>query len=198
MSSGIIAVTGGIGCGKSVVCRILRMRGYTVVDTDSHARALMDSDDEIKCRLAAEISGDVVRGGVIDRVRLAEIVFSDEDMLNRLNAIVHGKVRASIARMAERTEGIFFVETAIFFQSGLNRMAAAEWRVESPLDIRVRRVMQRNGLSERQILDRIESQRYILAPDEPVPPLTVIVNDERSPLLPQIDEALAKEFSGLR
>lgn len=189
--SSIVALTGGIGSGKSVVSRILRIKGFEVIDTDSHAKSIMDSDDEIKQRLSAEIDGSVVCNGVIDRRRLAEIVFADADKLALLNAIVHGKVRDSLQNIASQREGVLFVETAIFYQSGLNRMADAEWRVESPQELRVSRVMARNSLSREAVLARIASQEFSPSSNEPQPQLTVIYNDEQHLLLPQINEAIA-------
>lgn len=191
MTPRTIAITGGIGCGKSVVSRILRLRGYKVVDTDFHARAIMDTDEEIKRRLAEEIAAETVVDGVIDRRRLARIVFADRRKLERLNAIVHGKVRESLTRMASEAAGPLFVETAILFQSGLNRMVDAEWRVVCPPELRISRVMARNGISRDEVLARIGSQDHTPAPSEPQPPLTLIHNDEVHSLLVQISDALA-------
>ena len=117
----LIAVTGGIGAGKSVVCRVLRAMGYPVFDCDSEAKALMDADCDIKRRIAIEIDESAVCGGSIDRRRLAEIVFADAEKLEILNSIVHGAVRQRIAEWAQTLAGrLLFVETAILFQSGLN------------------------------------------------------------------------------
>lgn len=189
--SSIVALTGGIGSGKSVVSRILRIKGYEVIDTDAHAKAIMDSDDDIKQRLTAEIDNSVVHNGVIDRRRLAEIVFADSEKLALLNSIVHGKVRDSLLNIANQRDGVLFVETAIFYQSGLNRMADAEWRVESPLELRISRVMARNSLRRDEVIARIASQKFIPNSDEPQPSLTIIYNDEQHLLLPQINEAIA-------
>ena len=90
----IIGVTGGIGSGKSVVCRFLRILGYSVYDSDERAKVLMDSSTSIKSALVAEFGADVCIDGVLDRRRLAEIVFADAMALNRLNAIVHPAVKS--------------------------------------------------------------------------------------------------------
>lgn len=192
MKARTIAITGGIGSGKSVVSRVLRTRGYTVVDTDAHARMLMDTSLDIKRRLVEEIHPLVVLpDGSIDRKRLADIVFADSLMLARLNAIVHSAVCRSLEDMvAACTEPVLFVETALLFQSGLNRSVDAEWRVESPLELRISRVMRRNNLSRSEVEARIASQNHTPAPAERRPPFTVIHNDTSHPLLPQIDAAL--------
>lgn len=184
----IIAVTGGIGAGKSVVCRVLRALGYPVFDCDSEAKSLMDSDKAIKDRLAREISADVILAdGSIDRRRLARIVFADAARLDILNSIVHGAVRERIAAWASaQSSKTVFVETAILFQSGLNRMVDEEWRVEAPLDMRVERVMARNSMSRSEVEARIAAQNFEVAPGEPEPRLVVLNNDERSSLLFQI------------
>lgn len=188
---GIIAVTGGIGSGKSVVCKVLRTKGYTVIDSDALARRIMDNDDEIKRRLAEEIDSSVIVGSNIDRKRLSHIVFSDKASLLKLNSIVHGAVRHHIERLAEIHSDVLFVETAIFFQSGLNRMCQAEWRVTSPLELRVARTMKRSNLTEDEVKARISAQIFEPAADEPCPPLTKLLNDENQLLLPQINDALA-------
>ncbi len=188
----VIAITGGIGCGKSVVSRVLRIRGFEVVDSDSHARSIMDTSKTIKERLRLEIHpASVDADGIIDRKLLADIVFADEEMLRRLNSIVHGEVLESLREIAQSADSsVLFVESAILYSSGLDRIAAAEWNVECPDDIRIRRVMARNGLTRSQVVDRIESQKT----ERPQGrlPLVRIVNDGLTPLLPQIDEALAR------
>lgn len=188
----LIALTGGIGAGKSVVARLLRTMGYAVFDCDIEARMLMDGDDDIKARIGTEIAAEAIDGqGAIDRARLSEIVFADAGKLARLNAIVHGAVKERLARWCERQKRRpVFVETAILYQSGLNRMVDAEWRVEAPAEIRVARVMARNGISREQVMARIEAQRYTPADGEPMPETRIIENDGTTPLLPQVLDLL--------
>lgn len=85
----LIAITGGIGSGKSVVSEVLRLKGYKVLDSDIHARRIMDADAGIKARIAGEICCEAIVDGNIDRRRLAAAVFFDAGLLGRLNAIVH-------------------------------------------------------------------------------------------------------------
>jgi len=187
----LVAITGGIGSGKSVVSRILRTLGYPVYDCDSRAKALMDADETIKQRIADEIDRLSVSGGAIDRRRLAAIVFGDKDKLARLDSIVHSAVKADIAAWIRNCPGdLVFVETAILYESGLNLMADAEWRVESPYELRVERTMRRSSLSRDEVEARMAAQ-HIEAPKgvEPLP-LTIIRNDEVHALLPQIEALL--------
>ena len=189
----VVAVTGGIGSGKSVVCRILRMLGYDVFDCDSEAKALMDADCAIHERLNKEIDCDIVRDGIIDRSRLAGIVFADSGKLAILNSIVHGAVRRRIEQWKSScSSSPVFVETAILFQSGLNEVVDAELRVTAPEDIRIGRVMARNSISRQAVEARIESQRHTPLPGAVIPPLFTICNDGVAPVLPQTEEILSQ------
>lgn len=195
MKTRLIAITGGIGAGKSVVSRMLRTMSYPVFDCDSEAKALMDSSAEIKARIAADISQEVICGGTIDRKQLAAIVFDDAGKLAALNAIVHGAVKERIAEWAEAcTQPIAFVETAIMRSSGLDKIIDTEWRVEAPEDIRVARVQARNGLPAEAVRARIEAQaaEYPDAGCKEQTKLTIFCNDGISALLPQLLDALKK------
>lgn len=189
----LIAITGGIGSGKSVVSRILRILGYEVFDCDTEAKALMDADCAIHKRLNDEIDREIVRDGVIDRRRLADIVFADAEKLTVLNSIVHGAVRRRIEEWkSDSQSSLVFVETALLFQSGLNEDVDYELRVTAPEDIRIRRVMARNSLSAEAVRARIESQRFTPSLDAVIPPVITICNDGITPVLPQTEEILLK------
>lgn len=184
----LTAITGGIGSGKSVVSRVLRILGYPVYDCDSAAKSLMDADEEIKRRLIDEIDSLAVVDGVIDRRRIAEVVFADAEKLAALNAIVHAAVREDIASWVfSQDSDRLFVETAILYESGLNRMVDAEWRVESPLELRIERTMRRSALSRSQVEERIAAQIIEAPAGEPPLPVFTIVNDLTHALLPQIE-----------
>lgn len=159
----LIALTGGIGSGKSVVSKILLTMGYPVYDCDSMAKQIMDADLDIHTRLCEEIHPQSVVEGVIDRALISKIVFEDKAALARLNAIVHSAVKAHLNRwvVSRQTNGAkkVFVETAILIQSGLIDMVDDIWEVFAPIEVRIERVKKRNGLSESQIRARIESQK---------------------------------------
>lgn len=187
----VVAISGGIGSGKSVVCRIVKALGYEVYDCDREARMLMDSGSEIKERLRAEIHPKALaETGDINRKIISEVVFADAAKLNRLNEIVHGAVRNDLTRHINSTDAdIIFVETAIMYQSGLDRMADYVWEVTAPRTLRVERVMARNGLTPHEVMARIESQE-VYTPSEPHPRVTTIINDGVAPLLPYVEKLL--------
>ena len=154
-----VAITGGIGSGKSVVSRLLRVEGYPVYDCDSQAKRIMDNDAEIQRQLQKAFGEDVVVDGVIHRQKLASLVFGNSENLRKLNAIVHPAVIADIKKwsVAEQKD-LVFVETAILRESGMETLVDEVWVVDAPKDIRVARVMVRNNMPEEDVRKRIDSQ----------------------------------------
>ncbi|WP_305156819.1 dephospho-CoA kinase [uncultured Muribaculum sp.] len=185
-STRLIAITGGIGSGKSVISDILRAMGHKVYDCDTRAKALMDTDESIKNDLINLISIDAVRSDrTIDRKLLSEIVFNDPDALSRLNSIVHKAVRADLRRWRDTSsDKTVWVETAILYASRLDREVDEVWEVTAPTELRVQRVMKRNSMSREQVLARISSQSTTAAQLHPL--TKTIVNDGVEPVLPQI------------
>lgn len=189
----VIAITGGIGSGKSVVSAVLRAMGYEVVDCDTVARGIMDTDQAIHARLCAEIDDRAVVDGVVNRRRISEIVFADADKLARLNAIVHSAVRRVIEqRTAVATCEPLFFETAILYASGFDALADAVWQVTAPIDERVRRVVKRSGLTADEVKARIRAQASgeVSASGGNV---SSIVNDGSTAILPQLLELLGQQ-----
>lgn len=192
----LTAISGGIGCGKTVVSRMVGAIGYPVYDCDSRAARIMDTDAGIKRAIADDVHPECLTdGGEIDRRRLSEIVFSDYEALQRLNSIVHAAVRRDLAAWAAAQTGDCFVETAILYQSGLDKMVDEVWQVEAPVDLRVERVMARNSIGREQVIARIASQERFV-PERLHPYVRVIVNDAVEPLLPQVEEALRARIAG--
>lgn len=153
----LIALTGGLGSGKSVVARMLVAMGYDVYDCDSRAREIMDHDVEMQRRIAVEICSEAVGPCGIDRRRLAEAVFSNSRLLEKLNSIVHGSVRADLRRWVSGRQ-LAFVETAILYESSLDREVDEVWVVDAPRDVRIMRGMKRDYASRESVEARIRSQ----------------------------------------
>lgn len=185
----LIAIAGGIGSGKSVVSRILSAMNYPVYDCDSEAKRLMDSSDTIKSAISKRIYyGAISSDNRIDRSVLAEIVFKDKDKLRILNEIVHSAFKEDILKWC-RGKNIAFVETAILYQSGLDKIVDMVWEVVAPKEIRILRVIKRNNMSAEQVLDRIKAQDDFLI-EEKHPATYIINNDGDEPVLPQINNLL--------
>ena len=181
-----IAVCGGIGSGKSVVSRMVAAMGFPVYDTDARAKVLMDASENIKARIAAEISPSAVIDGKIDRKHLSKIVFNDSEALQRLNDIVHSAVRADFVNLREKiNEPVLFLESAILFESGFDSLADEVWEVTAPRTLRAIRIMKRNNLTEAEAEARISAQEKSCRPHIHKS-ISLIVNDDVEPLLPQV------------
>lgn len=188
----LIAITGGIGCGKSIVSLILKEMGYEVYDCDCKAKYLMDNSPIIKDCLKSTFGNDIIIDGTINRVKLANIVFNNKEKLVKLNNIVHSSVKEDLIswKLENSHKKLLFVETAILYQSGLDSIVDEVWEVNAPLEIRIERVMKRNNISRQDVLSRIESQKYeILAQAD-----YIITNDDKVAILPQLVTILGKKL----
>ena len=154
-----IAICGGIGSGKSTVCRMFAERGAAIYDSDSRAKALMHESAELRAALIAEFGEKCYADGALNRPYLAEKVFGSEEQLARLNSIVHPAVKADFLAWAEEQEGDFCIlETAILFESGFDAVVDASVAVLAPMPLRVERAMKRDNATKEQIEARIKAQ----------------------------------------
>lgn len=154
-----VAICGGIGSGKSTICQMFAERGVALYDSDSRAKALMNESAELREALCAEFGQECYEGGVLNRAYLAEKVFSSQEQLARLNAIVHPAVKADFLRWADEQEGEYCIlECAILFESGFDSLVDKTVAVLAPKPLRVERAMQRDGASREQIEARMKAQ----------------------------------------
>lgn len=159
-----IGVTGGIGAGKSVVCEIFRKLGVAVLSADEIAHHLTDTDSEIKQKIKEEFGPEFfTKDGLLDRKRMAEVVFSDRVKKEKLNAIVHPrvikKIDEEIRSIAKRRDTPFVIhEAALIFEAGIDKGLDYVVVVDAEEETRIRRVMERDGVSREEVMRRINSQ----------------------------------------
>lgn len=154
-----IAICGGIGSGKSTVCRMFAERGVAIYDSDSRAKALMAESAELRAALVAEFGEECYEGGVLNRPYLAAKVFGSEEQLAKLNSIVHPAVKDDFLHWAEEQEGDYCIlETAILFESGFDAVVDCSVAVLAPMPLRVQRAMERDGATKEQVEARIKAQ----------------------------------------
>lgn len=156
-----VGVTGGIGSGKSTVCRLLAERGVPLYDSDREAKRLMSEDAELRRALVAAFGEETFRDGALNRRYLAEIVFGDPRQLAALEALVHPCVRRDFARWAashEATEPYVVLECAILYESGMDAMVDRVVAVVAPEELRLMRVNARDGASAGEIRRRMAVQ----------------------------------------
>lgn len=154
-----IGITGGIGSGKSTVCALLREQGVAVYDSDAEAKRLMVESEALRQALIEAFGEECYNAEGLDRKYLASQVFGREEALLRLNAIVHPAVREDFRAWAERQKGSYVVlESAILFEAGFESEVDATLAVLAPLEERLRRTMERDGVEREQVLSRIKHQ----------------------------------------
>ncbi|WP_433903093.1 dephospho-CoA kinase [Sphingobacterium puteale] len=180
-----IGITGGIGSGKTFICKLFEALGIPVYNADEEAKRLMNTDIRIKEKLIAQFGEATYKDGLLDRAFLADMVFSDKDKLELLNSIVHPIVIQEAKDWAERqTTRYSLKEAALLFESGSYKELDYTILVTAPMDIRIQRVIERDGATEQQVRERINKQ---LSDEEKLQLADfVIVNDGITPLLPQV------------
>lgn len=154
-----VGITGGIGSGKSTVCRLFAARGIAVYDSDAEAKRLMKEDGALRRRIAERFGAEVYAGDELDRACLAAKVFSDPAALADLNAIVHPAVMADFAAWATRQTGDYVIlESAILFEAGLEGSVDRTLAVLAPLELRLERTCRRDGCDAEQVRRRMAAQ----------------------------------------
>lgn len=188
-----VGITGGIGAGKTFVCRVLEKMGYPVFYSDKEAKELMNSHPGIVEEIIALVGEQAYEDGELNRPFLAEKAFENKDLLSRINAIVHPRVREAFADFAEQNaglKGIVFNEAAILFETGAYKTFDATVLITAPESVRLNRVVERDTIPESQVRSRMNNQWK----DEEKAKLAdfVIHNDGTTMLLPQIENMLIK------
>lgn len=186
----IIGITAGIGSGKSVVSRILRTKGFYVYDCDYEAKVIMDCSSELKSEIATRLGEECLVEDCLDRKKIAQKVFGDENHRLWLNSRVHKLVKDDfLGKIRDLDHKIVFVESAILKSSGLASLCDMIWIVEADPDLRIKRASGRDGCDEASIKQRMEAQKDEYDDFGDIP-LCVVYNNENSLLLPRIDEIL--------
>lgn len=180
-----IAITGGIGTGKSFVCRLLKERGIEVYDCDAAAKRLMRTSEETKKKITALVGTDAYTDdGQLNKAAIAKFLLQSEANTKAINAIVHPAVVADFVE-----SGMSWMESAILYQAGIAHIVDRVIVVTAPEEIRIQRIIHRDGITREKAQEWIERQW----PQSEVCRLAdyEIVNDGR-PLEPQLTEILQK------
>ena len=184
----IIGLTGGIGCGKSTIAAGLRDLGYPIYDTDSRAKQIIITNPMVRSQVELLFGSEVLDGDVYHTELVAKQVFHHPELLERLNRIVHPAVAFDVqewARMEIKDhpdQPVCFVESAILFESGLNKVCDHVIAITAPEELRIQRTIARDHTDINKVRARIRAQEtaldisradYIVNNDgtTPVPPL---------------------------
>jgi dephospho-CoA kinase len=185
-----IGLTGGIGSGKSVVSSLLDALGIPVYIADTESKRLMQTSLAIREQLIALFGETIYCGEEINKKRLASFIFHNEECLRKVNAIIHPEVsRHFQAWVARQTVPVCAIETAILFESGFNRDVDISVMVYAPPELRIERVIRRDGVSREEVISRINNQLS----DEIKKTYSdyIIYNDGRQALIPQLSAIIA-------
>ncbi len=181
------AITGGIGSGKSYVCRLLAEQGIEIYDCDAAAKRLMRHSVELRRQLTELIGPDTYQAdGRLNKAAVASFLLRSEANAKAVDAIVH----PAVARDFEAS-GLRWIECAILYESGFDRLVDRVVVVTAPEEVRIRRIMLRDAITREKALEWIARQW----PQDDVRRRAdlEIVNDGLSPLDPQIRELLLQQ-----
>ena len=186
----VLGITGGIGSGKSVVSKILKIKGIPVYNSDLEAKRLMESSPTIRKKLSEHFGRDLYEKDALDKKLLGSVVFNHPEELAFLNSVVHPEVYQDFMEWKEKATVKEWVgiESAILFESGFSQYTDFCLLVSAPLELRIMRTQGRDQLSKEAVLDRVRSQM----PEEEKQLLVdfTIVNDDFQAILPQIDDLI--------
>ncbi len=155
----VIGLTGGIGSGKTTIANYFKEKGVPVYIADDAARAVMQSQAVIE--KVKEVFGEsLFENNVLNRAKLAEIVFNDADKLAKLNAIVHPAVKEDFQSwiLQHKNEEYVIYEAAILFESGRYKDCDYIILVTAPEEVRIERVLKRDNTTREQVLSRMQMQ----------------------------------------
>lgn len=184
----LTAITGGIGSGKSYVCRILESRGISVYDCDAAAKRLMRTSEKLQQELRQLVGQDVYTSdGQLQKRVLADFLLTSEANKLALNDVIHPAVAEDFL-----SSGMTWLESAILFESGFDRRIRFDRIVcvSAPHNVRIQRIMRRDNITAEKAAEWIDTQMA----QEEVERRShfVIVNDGKSDIEQQVDNMLSK------
>lgn len=155
----VVGLTGGIGSGKTTIAKMFEKLGISVYISDKEAQKLIESDENIKNRIKSSFGELAYINGKYNRKYIAEIVFKDKDKLSVINEIVHPEVVKHFLEWKTKQNSPYVIkESAILFESGAYQNCDYIITVTVPEQERIRRVVERDGVSEKSVRERIKNQ----------------------------------------
>ena len=153
----ILGITGGTGCGKTTLLKVIEEKGGLVLDCDAIYHQLLTRDDQLLNAIETRFPG-TVENGVLQRKKLGSIVFSDEKALMDLNKITHGAIKAEVLRLLETAPKLAAIDAIALFEGELADLCDLTVAVTAPAEVRVQRLMKRDNISEDYARGRIAAQ----------------------------------------
>lgn len=181
-----VGITGGIGSGKSTVCKVFKSLGVKIYNADERAKALLNEDLSLKEKIKMSFGSGIFYNNELDRKALANLVFTNPDALHRLNSIIHPAVFSDFDAWLQLhwQEKYIIKETAILFESGADKLLDVVILVYTPVELRIDRVMRRDAVEREKVLERMDNQMR----EEEKQELCnfIIYNDEKHSIIQQV------------
>ena len=153
----ILGITGGTGCGKTTLLKVIEEHGGLILDCDTIYHELLTTDKSLLSSIETRFPG-TVEDGILQRKKLGSIVFSDEKALLDLNRITHSAIKAEVLRRLESSPKLAAIDAIALFEGGLAELCDVTVAVTAPEEVRVRRLMLRDNISESYARSRIAAQ----------------------------------------
>ncbi len=155
----IIGLTGGIGSGKTTIAKMFEELGVSVYYADDEARKLMNLNKKIHKELVQVFGKEAFKDGELNRAFIANIIFNDKNKLNKINAIVHPEVERHFKKWVSYKSSKYVIqENALIFESGAQDRFDKIITITAPIDVRINRVKNRDGVSKEKVLERMHNQ----------------------------------------
>lgn len=186
-----VGITGGIGSGKSIVASLFELHDIPVYIADKETKLLNNTSSKIRNQLTHHFGADLYDNkNQLDKKKFAEIIFSDPDKLELANSIIHPEVLNHFNNwcLQNSNHSIVALEAAILLESNFHKHLDKIVTVYSPLNLRISRVMERDGVDEQSVRNRM---KYQLSEREKIRMADyVIVNDDKSSLIEQVQNLI--------
>lgn len=182
----VVCITGGMGSGKTYVAKVFEALGYPVYYSDDKAKQMYFLP-EIKKQVLELLGADAyINENEINKKFIASKIFSNKNLLSKVNTIIHTAIKQDFEKFIQlnKDKKIVFKESALIFEAGLQNSCDKIILITAPLELKIKRIQQRNSISKEEILNRLQHQS-----DDDQKKLNshfIIVNDEKQPMIPQI------------
>ena len=153
----IIGITGGTGCGKTTLLKVIAEKGGLILDCDAIYHQLLTTDASLLKAIENRFPG-TVEDGQLQRKKLGSVVFSDESALLDLNKITHSAIKEEVLRRLESRPKLAAIDAIALFEGGLAELCGITVAVTAPAEVRVQRLMKRDSISEDYARSRIAAQ----------------------------------------
>ena len=156
----VVGLTGGIGSGKTTVAKLFAKQGIPIYIADERAREIMDRPDVVQAVQQIFTTSVITERGLLDRAKIKQIVFDQKELLQQLNQVVHPRVKEDFDQWLDQHKHapIVMKESAILFENGLEHTCDLIVLVVAPEEVRIERVMARDGVSKEQVQKIINNQ----------------------------------------